>query len=75
MTPRIQKKLRQARWHEPMHVTHRHAAGVDVHPMSIGWQYRPGMHRPQPPTIRLIFPRMCALLAPARQIILPWRTG
>jgi hypothetical protein len=32
MTPRIQKKLRQARWHEQMHVTHRHAAGVDVHP-------------------------------------------
>jgi transposase len=32
MTPRIQKKLRQARWHEPMHVTHRHAAGIDVHP-------------------------------------------
>jgi hypothetical protein len=31
MTPRIEKKLRQARWREQMHVTHRHAAGIDVH--------------------------------------------
>jgi hypothetical protein len=31
MTPRIQKKLRQARWREQMHVTHRHAAGIDIH--------------------------------------------
>ena len=31
MTPRIQKKLRQPRSREPLHVTHRHAAGIDVH--------------------------------------------
>jgi len=31
MTPRIQKKLRQPRSREPLHVTHRDAAGIDVH--------------------------------------------
>ena len=31
MTPRHQKKLRQPRSAEPLHVTHRHAAGIDVH--------------------------------------------
>jgi hypothetical protein len=30
MTPRIQKKLRQPRSREPLHVTHRHAAGIDI---------------------------------------------
>ena len=36
MTPRIEKKLRQARSREQMHVTHRHAAGIDIHP-SVHW--------------------------------------
>src|SRR5215470_3615861 len=31
MTPRIQKQLRQTHSREQLHVTHRHAAGIDVH--------------------------------------------
>ena len=31
MTPRIQKHLRPPPSPEPLHVTHRHAAGIDVH--------------------------------------------
>ena len=49
MTPRIQKNLRQPPSHEPLHVTHRHAAGIDVH-ANIHWVAVPPADAPAPPT-------------------------
>jgi transposase len=48
MTPRIQKNLRQPPSHEALHVTHRHAAGIDVHP-NIHWVAVPPGDAPAPP--------------------------
>jgi transposase len=48
MTPRIQKRLRQPPSHEPLHVTHRHAAGVDVH-ANVHWVAVPPADAPVPP--------------------------
>ena len=48
MTPRIQKRLRQPPSHEPLHVTHRHAAGIDVH-ANIHWVAVPPEDAPLPP--------------------------
>ena len=48
MTPRIQKRLRQPPSHEPLHVTHRHAAGIDVH-ANVHWVAVPPGDAPLPP--------------------------
>ena len=48
MTPRTQKKLRQPRSRERLHVTHRHAAGIDVH-ASVHWVAVPAEDAPPPP--------------------------
>jgi transposase len=48
MTPRIQKRLRQPPSPEPMHVTHRHAAGIDVH-ANVHWVAVPAEDAPPPP--------------------------
>jgi len=48
MTPRIQKRLRQPPSHEPLHVTHRHAAGIDVH-ANVHWVAVPPADAPTPP--------------------------
>jgi transposase len=48
MTPRIQKRLRQPPSHEPLHVTHRHAAGIDVH-ANVHWVAVPPEDAPLPP--------------------------
>jgi len=48
MTPRIQKNLRQPPSHEPLHVTHRHAAGIDVH-ANVHWVAVPPGDAPLPP--------------------------
>jgi len=48
MTPRHQKKLRQPRSAEPLHVTHRHAAGIDVH-SAVHWVAVPPEDAPPPP--------------------------
>ena len=48
MTPRIQKKLRQPRSREPLHVTHRHAAGIDVH-ANVHWVAVPPGDAPPAP--------------------------
>ena len=48
MTPRIEKKLRQARSREQMHVTHRHAAGIDVH-ANVHWVAVPPGDAPPAP--------------------------
>ena len=68
MTPRIQKRLRQPPSHEPLHVTHRHAAGIDVH-ANVHWVAVPPEDTPAPPPItRQTFRPMCVPLAPARRI-------
>jgi hypothetical protein len=48
MTPRIQKRLRQSPSPEPLHVTHRHAAGIDVH-ANVHWVAVPPADAPTPP--------------------------
>src|SRR5262245_25601225 len=48
MTPHIQKKLRQPRSREPLHVTHRHAAGIDVH-ANVHWIAVPPEDAPPAP--------------------------
>ena len=48
MTPRIQKRLRQPTSHEPLHVTHRHAAGIDIH-ANVHWVAVPPEDAPLPP--------------------------
>jgi transposase len=48
MTPRIQKRLRQPPSHEQLHVTHRHAAGIDVH-ANVHWVAVPPEDAPLPP--------------------------
>src|SRR5262249_44015008 len=47
MTPRRQKKLRQPRSLEPLHVTHAHAAGIDVH-AAVHWVAVPPGDAPPP---------------------------
>jgi len=57
MTPRIQKRLSQPPSHEPLHVTHRHAAGIDVH-ANVHWVAVPPQtrhrHRMPPAKFRAI---------------------
>src|SRR5262249_35836395 len=48
MTPRIQKNLRQRPSPEPLRVTHRHAAGIDVH-AAAHWVAVPPEDAPPPP--------------------------
>jgi len=48
MTPRIQKHLRQPRSCERLHVTHVHAAGIDVH-ANVHWVAVPSEDAPPPP--------------------------
>src|SRR5262245_41196500 len=48
MTPRIQKNLRQRPSPEPLRVTHRHAAGIDVH-AATHWVAVPPEDAPPPP--------------------------
>ena len=48
MTPRIQKHLRQAPSPEPLRVTNRHAAGIDIH-TQVHWVAVPPEDAPPPP--------------------------
>src|SRR5262245_27179803 len=48
MTPRIQKNLHQPPSPEPLHVTHRHAAGIDIH-AGVHWVAVPPGDAPPPP--------------------------
>src|SRR6516225_7068428 len=48
MTPRIQKNLRQPPSPEPLRLTHRHAAGIDVH-SAVHWVAVPPGDAPPPP--------------------------
>ena len=48
MTPRIQKNLRQPPSPEPLRVTHRHAAGIDIH-ANVHWVAVPPEDAPPPP--------------------------
>ena len=47
MTPRIQKNLRQRHFPEPLRVTHRHAAGIDIH-ATAHWVAVPPEDAPRP---------------------------
>ena len=48
MTARIQKRLRQSPSQEALHVTHQHAAGIDVH-ANVHWVAVPAEDAPPPP--------------------------
>ena len=48
MTPRIQKNLRQPASPEPLHVTHPHAAGIDIH-AAVHWVAVPPEDATPPP--------------------------
>jgi len=47
MTPRDQKNLRQPRSPKPLRVTHRHAAGIDIH-SAVHWVAVPPEDAPPP---------------------------
>ena len=48
MTPRRQKNLRQLPSPEPLRLTHRHAAGIDIH-SNVHWVAVPPEDAPPPP--------------------------